>query len=118
MFHIKTKGEGAERHAEAEAVGVKTAGKTETLADDGVLVTAIDNTTGVLLVEDLTNENSAVISVHNAAGTPTPTKVNGAASIAVAKDNADTLNAYYEDGVVKVQNLLGEEIEVNVKAYA
>lgn len=118
MFHIVTKGTGGERHAEGEAVGVLLAGKTATLADAAVVASAIDATTGILLVEDTTNGNSAVVSVHNAAGTPTLTKVNGVAGIAVAKDTATSINVYIEDGVIKVQNSTGAELDIVIKAYA
>lgn len=118
MFHIKTKGTSGERHAEAEAVGILLAGKQATLADAAVAVSELDTTTGIVLVEDTTNGDSAVISVHNAGGTPALGKVAGVAGIAVAKDTASSVNVYIEDGVIKVQNSTGAEIDVVLKAYA
>lgn len=118
MFHTKLQGQDGERYAESECAGVLTAGNDATLADEGVLTTALAIKTGLVTVSDETNEKSAVFTVHNAGGTVTVTKLNGDAALTKTKDTASSVNLYVEDGVFKVQNLTGAEANVIVKNYA
>lgn len=117
MFHAKNKGQAGNKYSESEQQAVKVAGYSETLANAEVLTSDIDEKTGLLLVEDNTNDNGGVVSLHNNGGTATPTKQAGAAAITIAKDTASSVNVYVEDGVVKVQNLTGGAIDLTLKGY-
>jgi len=71
---------------------------------------------GLYLVKDTTNEDSAVISIINTAGTLSAIKVAGSTNVTITADNATTLNVYVLAGVVAVQNLTTGTIDFTVKA--
>lgn len=72
---------------------------------------------GLYLVKDTTNNDSAIISIINTAGTLSAIKVSGSTGITITADNAATLNVYVLAGVVAVQNLTTGTIDFTVKAY-
>lgn len=118
MFHTKTKGQAGNQYSESENQAVKAAGYVSlALANAAILATDIDEKTGLLIVEDSTNEHGAVISVHNNNGTAVLTKLAGNSDVSVAKDTAGDLNVYVENGVINAQNLTGGAIDLTLKAY-
>ena len=117
MINSKTIGASGDKLAEVQTAGASLKGLSISAGAADTVATELSGT-GLFLVTDSTNEDSAVIAVHAAGGTSTPTKLSGAASIAVAKDTASKLNIYFEGGVLKVQNNLAAEVEVSIKFYS
>jgi len=101
-------------YAELAADGLVVSGFTPEMIDTEVVETVFDQE-GLYLVTDSTNENSAFIKCHLNAGSPVLTKDSGATSITVAKDTAASLNVYFENDVLNIQNLTGGTITVAVR---
>jgi hypothetical protein len=87
----------------------------ESLAANGVWSTGIDYSEGILIVS--TGGNSAVFTIHRHLGTPATTKVSGSAKLNAAKDNASTVNVYWESGQIKVQNKFTTTVNVNMNGH-
>lgn len=89
-------------------------GEVGTLADEAILVTEFAKT-GLYLID--AGDDTTIVKVKSTGGTIAAELVGVSTNITVTADNADTINVYVADDVVKVQNLLGSEIDVAVKAY-
>jgi hypothetical protein len=119
MGNLTTKslGQTGDEYAIVEAIGASMRGETISLETTIIGTPQIQTGTGNLVVTNVTAENSAVISLHLAAGVPVVSKLYGAASITITKDNASTINVYVDAGVIKIQNNLATTAEINVKSY-
>lgn len=100
--------------AKGQVVSTEIIGEVGTLADTEILVSKFEKA-GLYIVD--AGDDSTIIKVKATGGTVATELIGASTNITVTKDNADTINVYVEDDVVKVQNLLGSEIDVAVKAY-
>lgn len=98
-------------------LGVELKGeKIVALADSADIVTLLA-LPGLYIATDETNDNSAVISVINTAGTLTTGTIATPTGIGPTKDVASKMNVYIEGGVITVQNNTGGPIDATVKVY-
>lgn len=88
----------------------------ESVANSAVQATEFDGV-GNYIVEDTTNEDSGIVALINTAGTKTTTKLAGPTVITATKDTASSINVYFENDVINVQNLTGGAIDITVKPY-
>lgn len=88
------------------------------VADAGVVATPVDARTGTIAISDDTTTDSDVFKIVDTAGTLT-TEQLGTPNVAFnnTKDNASTINVYFETGVVNIQNLSGGIVDLTVKFY-
>lgn len=87
-----------------------TAGQDTDLDNNEVLVTALDAVDGWLFVM----EKAGHVGGWWVAENSVLTEVKANAAYTTVKDNAGTFNVYYEGGVVKVQNKVGNNKNVAV----
>ena len=66
------------------------------------LSTGITEDTGILVIKVATK--SAIFALHNEAGTPTTAKLAGHALFNASKDNASTINVFWDTDQLKIQN--------------
>lgn len=88
---------------------------SQTLANSGVYDTGIESLTGFLTVEDSTNGDSAIATVHLNGDTLTIASVAGSSSITATKDTASSVNVYVESGSIQIQNLSGASAVITAK---
>lgn len=105
------------KQAEVQTSALKLKGDSQDIEVDATYDSSFSDKTSLLIISDNTNEASAIISIHNAAGTATLTKLAGSANIGIVKDAASKLNVYVEGGVIVVQNKLAALANVTVKEY-
>ena len=92
----------------------------ETASDDDsdtsdVLVTTIANTEyGMLMVRESVGTEACMYMIAGG----NIEKVSSDATFTVTKDNASTYNVYFEDTVIKVQNKVGDDKNINVGLFA
>lgn len=117
MNHYNVKDQTGVREAQEATQSISTYGvTTEGVVDTGVVVTTIDATAGLVIVSDLTTTDTAIFAIKDVAGTVSTQLLVTQANFTAAKAGAGTINVYIETGVVKVQNLSGGTIDINVKA--
>jgi len=97
-----------------QVISTEIIGKTGTLADDGVLTTEFAKT-GLYLVS--AGDNSTIVAVVDTAGTLGTELLAVNTNFTVAVDTDAKANVYIAGGFVTVQNKLGTEEDVTVKAY-
>ena len=119
MSNQKTIGQSGYQIKEFDAVGLDVTGLKKTVADSGVLESNASIVAGTVTVIDSTNSESIQYSVNTVSSTVTFTVVSAANSaFNGAKDNASTINVYYEDDQIKVQNLSGGDVDIVLKIYS
>lgn len=99
--------------AQYQSLGFTSKGQAESLAVDGVAELAIKNDTGVLNVSIGTA--SASYNIHLHGGNGVIAKGFGSATLTATKDNASTVNVYYEAGVIKIQNKTAGTVSATIK---
>lgn len=101
---------------EVQHQGLSVGGDSYVSVMDAVVTSTLFSDEGLYLVKDTTNDDSAVVSIINTAGTLSAVKVSGSAGVTITADNASTLNVYILAGVVAVQNLTDGAIDFTIKA--
>jgi hypothetical protein len=100
-----------------EHQGIEIIGDKESAVTNTSVVATLFNKTGLYIISDTDNENTSIVAVINTDGLLSAVKIAGPATMTITKDNAATVNIYIENDVLKVQNLLGVNIDVEVKPY-
>lgn len=114
MLHEKARAAG-ESLVELESNSLKLAKPLKyTIAAAGVSTSNIGDTAGIVILNDSANGDSALIGIINTGATVSAIKIGGSTGITITKDNASTINAYIEGGVLKVQNSTASEVTVEV----
>lgn len=75
---------------------------SQAIAAAAVLSTGLTQKTGLLAVRIATK--TAIFALYDDAGTPTTSKLAGNAIFNASKDNASTINVYWDTDQVKIQN--------------
>jgi hypothetical protein len=115
MLNAINKGQAGDKVANLDAMGVESGGFKNTLAAAATADSGIDAKVGTFYVVDETNDNSAIVHVHDNGGTMVLAKAAGATNIDVVKDTASKVNIYFEGGTLNVQNNTAAEAIVTVK---
>lgn len=97
--------------------GLEVKGDSYEAIADAVVTSTLFSEEGMYLIKDTTNEDSAIVSIINTAGTLSAIKVGGSVGITITADNASTLNVYVLADVLAVQNLTGGAIDFTIKPY-
>jgi len=103
--------------AESEMIGIKGE-LSSAVADTEIVTTSIEYKTGLIIVEDSTNNDSALFNVYNDGGTGTSAKVSGGTVFTATKDTAASINVFYDATAeaIQIQNLTGGAIDLTAKA--
>ena len=105
------------RSAVVEAMTVEAAGLTVTLADTDAYATGVAEATGILTVTNVTDEHSAMFTLHMEAGVVTIGSLVAHSSFSTTVDTASKVNVYVDAGEVKVQNVLGGDRTIKIAAH-